>query len=260
MTPAELDLRQYAVLGLAAEASVMAFDYFNRRDSLGVTMKGAQDWLTVADGAVEDFLRQRLSVLFPTDAVIGEEGGGEASDAVWIIDPIDGTSNFARGDRNWCISIGFLLKGVPEIGVIAAPALDEVYVGRRGRGATMNGQPISVSGGSDITRAYVELGWSTRIPAAKYLATMERGYAAGASIKRSGSGSLGLCHVANGRTDAYGELHINAWDVAAGIVIASEAGAYINDFFAGTGISKGNPILCCTPALEPDLRAITGIA
>lgn len=260
MTPAELDLRQYAVLGLVAEASVMAFDYFNRRDSLGITMKGAQDWLTVADGAVEDFLRQRLAVLFPTDAVIGEEGGGEASDAVWIIDPIDGTSNFARGDRNWCISIGFLLNGVPEIGIIAAPALDEVYVGRRGRGATMNGQPIRVSGGSDITRAYVELGWSTRIPAANYLATIERGYAAGASIKRSGSGSLGLCHVANGRTDGYGELHINAWDVAAGIVIASEAGAFINDFFAGTGISKGNPILCCTPGLEPDLRAITGIA
>jgi myo-inositol-1(or 4)-monophosphatase len=260
MSPAELDLRQYAVLGLVAEAGVMAFDYFNRRDSLGITMKGAQDWLTVADGAVEDFLRQRLAVLFPSDAVIGEEGGGEASDAVWIIDPIDGTSNFARGDRNWCISIGFLLNGVPEIGIIAAPALDEVYVGRRGRGATMNGQPIRVSGGSDITRAYVELGWSTRIPASRYLATIERGYAAGASIKRSGSGSLGLCHVANGRTDGYGELHINAWDVAAGIVIASEAGAFINDFFAGTGISKGNPILCCTPGLADDLGAITGIS
>ncbi|AMJ63225.1 inositol monophosphatase family protein [Bosea sp. PAMC 26642] len=259
MTPAELDLRQYAVLGLVAEASVMAFDYFNKRDSLGITMKGAQDWLTVADGAVEEFLRQRLSVLFPADAVIGEEGGGEASDAVWIIDPIDGTSNFARGDRNWCISIGFLLKGVPEIGIIAAPALDEVYVGRRGRGATMNGQPIRVSGGSDITRAYVELGWSTRIPAANYLATIERGYAAGASIKRSGSGALGICHVANGRTDGYGELHINAWDVAAGIVIASEAGAAVNDFFAGDGIRTGNPILCCTPGLAEDLRAITGI-
>jgi myo-inositol-1(or 4)-monophosphatase len=260
MTPAELDLRQYAVLGLVGAASVMAFDYFNRRDSLGITMKGAQDWLTVADGAVEDFLRQRLSELFPTDAVIGEEGGGEASDAVWIIDPVDGTSNFARGDRNWCISIGFVVKGVPEIGIIAAPALDEVYVGRRGRGATMNGQPIRVSGGSDISRAYVELGWSTRIPAANYLATIERGYAAGASIKRSGSGALGLCHVANGRTDAYGELHINAWDVAAGIVIATEAGAFVNDFFSGDGITRGNPILCCTPGLVDDLRTITGIA
>lgn len=260
MSPAELDLRQYAVLGLVAEASRMALGYFEKHESLGVTMKGAQDWLTVADGAVEDFLRRKLAVLFPSDAVIGEEGGGQASDAVWIIDPIDGTSNFARGDRNWCISIGFLRHGVPEIGIIAAPALDEVYLGRRGQGATMNGQPIKVSGGADITRAYVELGWSTRIPAERYIAMIERGYAAGASIKRSGSGALGLCHVANGRTEAYAELHINAWDVAAGVVIASEAGATINDFFAGDGIATGNPILCCTPALAGALHDITGIS
>jgi myo-inositol-1(or 4)-monophosphatase len=79
-------------------------------------------------------------------------------------------------------------------------------------------------------------------------------------VKRGASGTLGLCHVANGRTDAYAELHINAWDVAAGIVIAGEAGASINDFFAGDGISKGNPILCSTPALAPRLREIAGIA
>jgi myo-inositol-1(or 4)-monophosphatase len=260
MSPAELDLRQYAVLGLVTEASRMALDYFRKRDSLGVTMKGAQDWLTVADGAVEDFLRQRLGVLFPSDAVIGEEGGGENSDAVWIIDPIDGTSNFARGDRNWCISIGFLNHGMPEIGIIAAPALDEVYLGRRGRGATMNGQPIQVSGASDITRAYVEMGWSTRIPAADYLAMIGRGLAAGASVKRSGSGALGLCHVANGRTEAYVELHINAWDVAAGVVIAGEAGAVLNDFFTGDAIAKGNPVLCCTPALAGEVRTISGIS
>jgi myo-inositol-1(or 4)-monophosphatase len=259
MSPGELDLRQYAVLGLVAEASVMALDYFNRRDSLGITMKGTQDWLTVADGAVEDFLRARLRTLFPHDAVIGEEGGGESADATWIIDPIDGTANFARGDRNWCISVGFLSKGVPQIGVIAAPALDETYLARRGRGATMNGQPIEVSGTTDMAKAYVEMGWSTRLPAADYLAMFGRGMAAGASVKRSGSGALGLCHVANGRTDAYAELHINAWDVAAGVVIATEAGAAVSDFFSGDAIAKGNPILCSTPALATELTAITGI-
>jgi myo-inositol-1(or 4)-monophosphatase len=113
MTPAERDLRYYAALGLATEASHLALGYFNRRESLGITMKGAQDWLTVADGKVEDFLRRRLSELFPQDTVIGEEGGGEASDAVWILDPIDGTANFAHGDRNWCISIGFLANRKP---------------------------------------------------------------------------------------------------------------------------------------------------
>ena len=85
-------------------------------------------------------------MLFPTDTVIGEEGGGAASDTVWLIDPIDGTSNFAHGDRNWCISIGFLLNRVPTIGIVAAPALNEFYVAQRGRGATLNGRPIAVSG------------------------------------------------------------------------------------------------------------------
>jgi len=260
MTPAERDLRYYAALGLAAEASHLALGYFNKRESLGITMKGAQDWLTVADGKVEEFLRQRLSTLFPNDSVIGEEGGGRASEAVWILDPIDGTSNFAHGDRNWCISIGFLADRVPEIGVVAAPALGEAYAARRGAGATLNGDAIRVSGGADIARASVELGWSTRVPAANYVQVIERSYKAGAAVKRGGSGTLGLCHVADGSSDAYAELHINAWDVAAGIVIASEAGASINDFFAGEGIAKGNPILCCTPELAPVLREITGIA
>ena len=150
-------------------------------------------------------------------------------------------------------------SGSTSAGVVAAPALGEVYAARRGAGATLNGDPIKVSGAADIARSSVELGWSTRIPAANYLKVIERGYAAGAAMKRGGSGTLGLCHVANGSSDAYAELHINAWDVAAGIVIASEAGASINDFFAGEGIAKGNPILCCTPGLAAPLREITGI-
>jgi myo-inositol-1(or 4)-monophosphatase len=260
MTPAELLLRRYAAQGLVVEAGRIALDYFGRKESLGITMKGAQDWLTVADGTVEDFLRARLAELFPGDTVIGEEGGGEASDAVWIIDPIDGTANFAHGDRNWCISIGFLVNREPTIGIVAAPALDELYVAQRGQGATLNGRKIAVSGVDDLKRACIELGWSARMPAQLYLDVMSRAYAAGCSIKRSGSGTLGLCNVANARTDGYAELHINAWDVAAGIVIASEAGGSVSDFFAGDGISKGNPILCCTPALASQLGDITGIA
>lgn len=259
MTPAELDLRQYAMQGLVAEVAVMALDYFHRKESLGVSMKGAQDWLTVADGAVEAVLREKIGVLFPRDAVVGEEGGGAASDVTWIIDPIDGTANFARGERNWCISVGLVVKGVPEIGIISAPSLEEVYVGRRGRGVTLNGAPIGVSGGGDVRRAYFEMGWSTRVPLDAYLAMVRKAFEAGASVKRSASGALGLCHVATGRTDGYAELHINAWDVAAGMVIAGEAGAVMNDFFAGSGMTKGNPILCCTPGLAAELEAITGI-
>ncbi len=259
MSPADLELRQFAVLGLVVEASRLALDYFNKRDSLGITMKGEQDWLTVADGAVEAFLRERLAVLFPGDAVIGEEGGGEAADAVWIIDPIDGTANFAHGDRYWCIAIGLLLNGGPESGIVSAPALDEVYGGRRGRGATLNGEPIKVSGQTNMAHSCIEIGWSTRIPHADYLATVQGTLVAGASVRRVGSGTLGICHVAVGRTDGYAEHHINAWVVAAAMAIAAEAGADLNDFFAGDGIRTGNPILCCTPGLSAELERITGI-
>jgi myo-inositol-1(or 4)-monophosphatase len=204
--------------------------------------------------------RYRSETSSTVNAYCLSDSGGTASDAVWIIDPIDGTSNFARGDRNWCISMGFLLNRVPTIGLVAAPALDEPYVAQRGQGATLDGRPIAVSGTDDLDRATIELGWSTRIPFERCLAVLQRCYAADCSVKRVGSGTLGLCHVANGRTDAYAELHINAWDVAAGIVIASEAGASISDFFAGDGISKGNPILCSTPALAPQLSEMTGIS
>ena len=148
---------------------------------------------------------------------------------------------------------------MPEIGIVCAPALGEVYVGRRGRGATLNGEPIRVSGQADIARSCIEIGWSTRISHEDYLATVQGTLAAGASIRRVGSGTLGICHVAAGRTDGYAERHINAWDVAAAMAIAAEAGADLNDFFAGDGIRSGNPILCCTPELSAELERITGI-
>ena len=162
MSPAELDLRQYAVLGLVTEASRMALDYFRRRESLGVTMKGAQDWLTVADGAVEDFLRQRLAVLFPGDAVIGEEGGG-AGERCGLDHRSDRRHLEFRARRPQLVHLD-RLPAEPR-----ARDRDRRRAGarrglsrrRRGQGATMNGQPIAVSGASDITRAYVELGWST---------------------------------------------------------------------------------------------------
>jgi myo-inositol-1(or 4)-monophosphatase len=251
--------RYYAIAGLAQEAGVLAMGYFQKRESLGISMKGAQDWLTVADGKVESFLREKLAALFPDDAVIGEEGGGKAAHHVWIIDPIDGTANFAHGDRNWCISIGFVVDRRPMVGVIHAPALDETYLALRSGGATLNGEAIKASETDTMKRASVEMGWSTRRPLDEYLGMVRRGFEAGGAIRRSASGALGLAHVACGRTDGYAESHINAWDVAAGIVIAEEAGAVVNDFFAGDGIARGNPILCAAPKLAGELSGITGI-
>jgi myo-inositol-1(or 4)-monophosphatase len=222
-------------------------------------MKGRQDFLTEADGAVETMLRSSIARLFPNDGFVGEEGGGEGAENLWIVDPIDGTANFARGDLQWCISIGFLHKMKPVVGVIHAPVLGETFAARRGAGATLNGRPLKVSGMTDINAATVEIGWSDRLPFADYVSLVSQVGALGASAKRSASGALGLCWVAAGRTDAYLELHINSWDVAAGIVIVEEAGGVVNDFFVGDSLRKGNPILAATPAFETSLREAMGL-
>jgi myo-inositol-1(or 4)-monophosphatase len=251
--------RYLALQGMAQEASALALSYFDDQASLGISMKGTQDWLTKADGDVEKLLRAFVAEAFPGDGVLGEEGGYDrgTSNGLWIIDPIDGTANFARHDRMWSISIGFVWNGRPELGVIAAPALGEIFLGRRGRGATLNGAPIRVSKTDDLGRSTIEVGWSPRLPPENYVATVSGVLAVGANVKRCASGALGMAHVANGRSDGYIELHINSWDVAAGLVIAAEAGAFISEYTSGNWIENGNPVLCCAPAIAPALgRAI----
>jgi myo-inositol-1(or 4)-monophosphatase len=254
----EITQRFLALQGMGQEASGLAMRYFNDQASLGVSMKGAQDWLTKADGDVEKLLRTRIAEAFPGDGVLGEEGGYEqgTSGGLWIIDPIDGTANFAHGDRMWSISIGFVWKGRPELGLISAPALDEIFLARRGKGATQNGKPIKTSPTNDIGRAMVEIGWTPSLKVSDYTGLIARAVSAGANVKRAAAGALGLCYVANGRRDGYIERQTNSWDVAAGLVIASEAGAFVSDFARGEWLLRGNSLLCCTPALKEVLSRI----
>ncbi|MCA3599332.1 MAG: inositol monophosphatase [Methylobacterium sp.] len=257
---AMLAARYHAVHGMALKLGETALSYFGRTDALEISMKGFQDWLTIADGMVEREFRAMIAEAFPGDAVMGEEQGGGASERLWIIDPIDGTANFARGDRQWCVSIGFVLNGRPELGLIHAPALGEMWLARRGGGATLNGQPIRAALTSDLRRSTVECGWSTRRPLEDYLGIVTRLYGAGSSVKRSASGALGVAHVANGRTDGYVETHINSWDVAAGLVIAAEAGCRTNAFCSGNWVTEGNPILVAAPGVAEAISAIAGMA
>src|SRR6185503_8057557 len=122
-------------------------------------------------GEVERLIIERLKARFPRDAFLGEEGGVQGSgDALWIIDPIDGTANFAYGIPHFCVSIGFLSGGEPLLGAVAAPMYDELYVARQGRGAFRNGRAIRVASGVELGQAVIELGWSSRLPAKAYTA------------------------------------------------------------------------------------------
>jgi myo-inositol-1(or 4)-monophosphatase len=257
MTPAELKRRLDAVAPLAQEAAALA-QRMRANGMAATTMKGAQDFLTEADGATEAFLRERLERLFPGEPVLGEEGGGLAPETgpLWILDPIDGTSNFARGGDRWCVSMGLAFDGVAVLGAVARHAPGELILGAKGCGATLNGTPIRAAPTTEFARATIEVGWSLRRPIADFQALVQRVMATGAGLRCGGSGTLGLVETAIGRLDGYIELHINAWDACGALAIAREAGCWTNEFDSGAWLSEGNPILFAAPALGPGLAAL----
>jgi myo-inositol-1(or 4)-monophosphatase len=260
LTEEELDAREQALAAVAREAGELARSLYTNFEQSGIKMKGQQDFVTAADSEVERAIIERLAASFPHDAFLAEEGGASGSgDAIWVIDPIDGTANFAHGMPHFCVSIALVSGGQLALGAIAAPMYHELYLARRGRGAFLNGKPMRVSAVSDMRQAIIELGWSARRPARTYTAMLERVLATGAIFMRAGSGALGLAYVADGRTQGYCELHINSWDAAAGLLLVSEAGGWCNDFLTGEGLSRGNPVLACAPGLREPLVAATGV-
>jgi myo-inositol-1(or 4)-monophosphatase len=141
------DLRLSVACAAAREAGTLARRRFNGRPgTTGINLKGHQDYLSAVDAEVESLVRNRLLESFPEDSFFGEEGGGSFDDNVWVVDPIDGTANFVRGISHFCISIAYVRDGRTQIGIIYDPMHDELFASERGRGATLNGEPIRVSG------------------------------------------------------------------------------------------------------------------
>lgn len=210
---------------LIQQAGAMARDHFETRDRV-FKLKGPQDPVTEADLSVENFIRARIAAEFPDDGFLGEETGETRAENLWVVDPIDGTDNFARGIGHFCVSIAFVSKGTTRLGATYNPVTNELYEAVLGQGATKNGEKIRVSDNS-CERAAIELGWSNRVNRADYLALLNRFLDAGANVRRHGSGALALAWVAEGRTDGYWELHMNAWDALAGLLLVQEAGGVI---------------------------------
>ena len=252
-------LRLFAAQAVAREAGALMKRRFYDRASFTPGFKGHQDYITEVDGEVERLVVKRLGAAFPGDGFIGEEGGGTVAPSLWVIDPIDGTANFARGIPHFCISIAHVSGNEIDIGVIYDPVLDEMFSALKGQGATLNGVPMQVSKTADIRSANIEIGWNMRTGIASFLHLVKSVTDQGAGMIRSGSGALGVAYVAAGRVDGYCESHINAWDVLAGILLVQEAGGWCSDFLAGEGLARGNPVLACTPALRKTLVEITGI-
>jgi myo-inositol-1(or 4)-monophosphatase len=263
---ASLHARHLAACAIAREAGALAKRRFFDRNSFSVGFKGPQDFITEVDGEVERLIHSRLAQVFPQDGFIGEESEGAAGgegQPIWVVDPIDGTANFARGTPHFCVSIACLDAGAIEIGVIYDPVLDELFSARRGDGARLNGLAIKAAATPTLDRATIEVGWNMRADSQSFLGLLGRIVSTGAGVVRSGSGALGLAYVAAGRRDGYVENQIYAWDCLGGILLVREAGGYASNFLAGEGLTKGGPLVACAPALRQALlkaAAISGLS
>jgi myo-inositol-1(or 4)-monophosphatase len=247
-----MSMRLLAAQAIAREAGALARRRFID-SSFKVGFKGPQDYLTEVDGETEELIAARLNEAFPKDGFVGEETEGRTGPdgaPVWVVDPIDGTANFARGISHFCVSIACVAAGKIEVGVIYDPMRDELFSARRAGGALLNGAAIHSSKATALASSSVEIGWNMRSGVDKYLELVRRVTLSGAAPYRTGSGALGITYVAAGRRDGYVEQHMNAWDCLAAILLVSEAGGYVSDFLAGEGLTKGNPIIACAPGLR----------
>lgn len=219
--------------------------------------KGPGDLVTQADLDIEAMIRARIAQDFPNDAVVGEEGGGAVSPQghTWLIDPIDGTVNFARKISYFCISLALLRAGQPVAAWIYDPVLDEMFHADADRKATLNGRLIGVSTVSELQNAVIGLGFSRRHHrdlAAKVIGALSE---IGAEHRRFGAGALCLAHVAAGRLEAYAEPHMNNWDAVGGLYIASCAGATTLDYIGLGGLTHGAVSFAAAPPIASQLLA-----
>ncbi len=217
-----------------------------------IAHKGTVDLVTEADRLAEEAIIGLLEREFPGYGILSEEASPDAaeSDARWVIDPLDGTTNYARGFPHFGTSIALELNGEVALGVVYNPLLDELFTAQRGKGATLNGKPIHVSGVAELGQALLSSGtpydvWERPdVYARPWDALTVKTLA----MRQSGSAALDFCYVAMGRTDAHFEVDLSPWDVAAGCLIVMEAGGKVTDY-------KGNPF----SIHAPDFFASNGI-
>jgi len=254
-----LSVRLAAGIAMVREAGQLARQAFSAMTPEQIGYKGPQDFLTATDLAVERLLRESIIHQFPDDALLGEEQGGRIGEHTWVMDPIDGTANFARGIPHFCVVLAFVSQQQTRFGIIYDPIHDELFVARQGLGATLNGVPLRVAATVDFSIANLELGWNARRPTSLYLQTLSELLALGGNVRRSACGALALAYVACGRTDGYVELHMNPWDCLAGLLLVREAGGITNELTTGADWQLGGPVLAVVPAFAEMMAAAAGL-
>jgi myo-inositol-1(or 4)-monophosphatase len=224
-------------------------------EHLQVSRKGPADFVSKADRKAESVLRRELAKARPAYGLLMEESGAVAGTDTsnrWIIDPLDGTTNFLHGIPHFCISIALERDGDPFAGVIYSPVHDEMFVAEKGSGAYLNGRRLRVSARRRVDDAIFATGIPFKgIPDHDlFMRQLEAVMAISAGVRRFGSAALDLAFVAAGRYDGYWENGLNPWDVAAGIVLVREAGGFVSDLSGGNRMLTGGGILAANSELH----------
>lgn len=249
---ARLDLARRLAIEVGREAE--AFRRSADATALAVSTKGLQDFVSAADRHAEQTIRSALARAFPDDGFVGEETGGSGiPSGYWVVDPIDGTTNYLRGLRHWGVSIAFVHDGAVQLGCVYDCAGDRTYWAAAGGGAFCDGEPIRASGVADPHRALAIVGYSRRTSFAAHQAVLGRLHELGMEYRRLGSAAVGLVRVAAGTADLYWEAHLNGWDMLAGALIAAEAGAEVHMPPLGKAVLDGGPVVAYAPGLEGSL-------
>ena len=260
------EMNQPALLNIglmAARKGAVELEFAVKKlHKLKVEKKGSTDYVTEVDRRVEQIIFEDIKSYYPEHNFLGEESGEEInnSNVTWILDPIDGTTNFINGFPHYCVSLCASVNGVPSHGVIIDPTRREEFSASKGKGAQLNGERIRVSDQKSLTDALLSCS-SRSTPEQNYkynlLGTFMELYKNEITIRRTGCSALDLAYIAAGRLDGFWGNGLKPWDVAAGIVIAEEAGALISDFNGSTKYHDSENIVCCSPkCFKPILQAV----
>ncbi len=207
----------------------------HQQGRIGYREKGARDLVTAADLAAQKLIFQRIAQDFGSDELLGEEDAGGrvgpkigSSPALWVVDPLDGTTNFVHGLPHYCVSIGWLAHGIPQLGVIYDPHRDELFAAVAGHGAFLGNQRLEVSNIRRLESALVAVSFAAQVArggpeVADFLGLLGSAQA----VRRLGSAALNLAYLAAGRFDAYWARNGKLWDVAAGVLLVAEAGGVV---------------------------------
>ena len=259
----------HPMLGIAVRAARRAGAIINRAardvEGLSVTRKRHNDFVTEVDKAAEQAIIEILHRAYPEHAILAEESGAKAgaageSEYTWIIDPLDGTTNFIHGFPQYAVSIGLRHKGVLAHGVVYDPAKNELFTATRGRGAFLNERRMRVSKRVQLGDALIGTGFPFRDFEGldEYLAMFRELTARTAGIRRAGAAALDIAYVAAGRLDGFWEMGLSPWDMAAGALLVQEAGGLVGDFRGDAGFLDSGRMICGAPKIFAQLVHVLG--